>query len=140
MGMATGGGGEGEAVCEINVTPMVDVLLCLLIIFMVAAPKPPNEQIEISVPKESVTQVPSDPNSPLLVEVTDDGSAKLGQLALSKDFDEMVKQFKDNEKVMTDGKVVVTAKGAAKYGDVIRVMTAAHEAGVDDVGIASDRL
>ena len=140
MGMATGGGGEGEAVCEINVTPMVDVLLCLLIIFMVAAPKPPNEQIEITVPKESVTQVPSDPNSPLLVEVTDDGSAKLGQLVLSKDFDEMVKQFKDNEKAQSDSKVIVTAKGAARYGDVIRVMTAAHEAGVDDVGIASDRL
>jgi biopolymer transport protein ExbD len=138
--MASGGGGEGESVCEINVTPMVDVLLCLLIIFMVAAPKPPNEQIEISVPKDSVTQVPSDPNSPLLVEVSDDGSAKLGQLALSKNFDEMVKQFKDNEKVMTDSKVVVTAKGAARYGDVIRVMTAAHEAGIGDVGIASDRL
>jgi biopolymer transport protein TolR len=140
MGMATGGGGEGEAVCEINVTPMVDVLLCLLIIFMVAAPKPPNEQIEISVPKDSVTTVPSDPNSPLLVEVTDDGNAKLGQLVLSKNFDEMVKQFKDNEKAMSDSKVIVTAKGAARYGDVIRVMTAAHEAGIGDVGIASDRL
>lgn len=139
MGMG-GGGGEGEAVCEINVTPMVDVLLCLLIIFMVAAPKPPNEQIEVAVPKESVTQVPSDPNSPLLVEVTEDGSAKLGQLVLSKDYEEMVGQFKGNEKVMSDSKVIVTAKGAAKYGDVIRVMTAAHEAGIGDVGIASDRL
>jgi biopolymer transport protein TolR len=139
MAMATGGGGDGDAVCEINVTPMVDVLLCLLIIFMVASPAPPNEQIQISVPKESVTQVPSDPNAPLLVEVADDGSAKLGQTPLSTDFEAMVKQFKDNEKVAHDGKVIVTGK-AARYGDVIRVMTAAHEAGVEDVGIASDRL
>ncbi len=140
MGVSSGGGGEGEPVCEINVTPMVDVLLCLLIIFMVASPKPPNEQIEITVPKESVTQVPSDPNSPLLVEVQADGTAKLGQLVLSSKYDEMLKQFQDNEKAQADSKVVVSAKGAATYGAVIRVMTAAHEAGIADVGIASDRL
>lgn len=139
MAMAAGGG-DGDAVCEINVTPMVDVLLCLLIIFMVASPAPPNEQIQISVPKESVTQVPSDPNAPLLVEVLDDGTAKLGQTVLAADFEGMVQQFKDNEKVQADSKVIVTGKGAARYGDVIRVMTAAHEAGVEDVGIASDRL
>lgn len=134
------GGQEGEAVCEINVTPMVDVLLCLLIIFMVAAPTPPNEQIQITVPKESVTAVPSDPNSPLLVEVLPDGSAKLGQQGLSNDYEAMVKSFTENEKAQTDSKVVVTAKGEARYGDVIRVMTAAHESGISDVGIASDRL
>jgi biopolymer transport protein TolR len=134
------GGGEGEAINEINVTPMVDVLLCLLIIFMVASPQPPNEQIQISVPKESVTQVPSDPNSPLLVEVLPDGSAKLGQLQLSKNYDEMIKQFQANEKAQSDSKLIVTAKGEARYGDVIRVMTAAHESGISDVGIASDRL
>lgn len=136
----SGGGQEGEAVCEINVTPMVDVLLCLLIIFMVAAPTAPNEQIQISVPKESVTQVPSDPNSPLLVEVLADGHAKLGQQDLSPEYDAMVKAFETNEKAQTDSKVIVTAKGEARYGDVIRVMTAAHEAGISDVGIASDRL
>lgn len=134
------GGNEGDPVSEINVTPFVDVLLCLLIIFMVATPKPPNEHLEIKVPKDSVTQVPSDPNAPLLVEVSPDGSAKLGQLALSGNFDEMVKQFQSNEKAQSDSKVIVTAKGDAKYGDVIRVMTAAHEAGIADVGIASDRL
>lgn len=139
MAMAAGGG-DGDAVCEINVTPMVDILLCLLIIFMVASPAPPNEQIQISVPKESVTQVPSDPNAPLLVEIADDGSAKLGQTPLPTDFEGMVKAFKDNEKAQTDSKVVVTGKGAAPYGQVIKVMTAAHEAGVEDVGIASDRL
>jgi biopolymer transport protein ExbD len=139
MAMAAGGG-DGDAVCEINVTPMVDILLCLLIIFMVASPAPPNEQIEISVPKESVTQVPSDPNAPLLVEIADDGTAKLGQSPLPADFEGMVKAFKDNEKAQKDSKIVVTGKGAAPYGQVIRVMTAAHEAGVEDVGIASDRL
>ncbi len=137
--MAAGGSGD-EAVCEINVTPMVDVLLCLLIIFMVASPKPPNEQIAINVPKESVTQVPSDPNAPVLVRVGNDGQALLGTTPLDSDFDKMVQQFKDNEKVKSDDKVVVTGDPKAPYGVIIRVMTAAHEAGISEVGIASDRL
>lgn len=137
--MAAGGSGD-DAVCEINVTPMVDVLLCLLIIFMVASPKPPNEQISINVPKESVTQVPSDPNAPVLVKVGNDGNAVLGTTPLDADFDKMVQQFKDNEKIKTDDKVVVTGDPKAPYGAVIRVMTAAHEAGISEVGIASDRL
>ncbi len=139
MAMAAGGG-DGDAVCEINVTPMVDILLCLLIIFMVASPAPPNEQIQISVPKESVTQVPSDPNAPLLVRIADDGTAKLGETPLVAEFEGMVKQFKENEKAQTDSKVVVNGSAGAPYGQVIRVMTAAHEAGISDVGIASDRL
>jgi biopolymer transport protein ExbD len=140
--MAMGGdsGGEGEPIVEINVTPMTDVLLCMLILFMVAQPKSPNENIPINVPQESPTQLPSDPNATLLVKVFEDGSAQLGTQKLSTDFDEMVEQFKANEKAQTDGKVAVKAEGKIKYGHVVRVMAAAHEAGIADVGIASDKF
>jgi biopolymer transport protein ExbD len=140
--MAMGGdsGGEGEPIVEINVTPMTDVLLCMLILFMVAQPKSPNENIPINVPQESPTQLPSDPNATLLVKVFEDGSAQLGTQKLSSDFDEMVEQFKANEKAQTDGKVAVKAEGKIKYGHVVRVMAAAHEAGIADVGIASDKF
>jgi biopolymer transport protein ExbD len=135
------GGEEGEAVCEINVTPMVDVLLCLLIIFMVASPKPPNEQISITMPKDPLTKTSTPaPDSKLLVTVEPDGSAKLGLEALSSDYDAMVKQFENNEKVKTDDKVVITGKPTTPYGEIIRVMTAAHEAGIGDVSIGSERL
>jgi biopolymer transport protein ExbD len=140
MSMGGDGGGDGEPLAEINVTPMVDVLLSLLIIFMVASPKPPNENIPINVPKESPTQLPSDPNATLLVKVYEDGSAELGKEKLSRDFDQMVEQFKANEKAQTDNKVAVKAEGKIKYGDVVRVMAAAHEAGIADVGIASDKF
>jgi biopolymer transport protein ExbD len=140
MSMDVGGGGEGEPLAEINVTPMTDVLLCLLIIFMVASPKPPNENIPINVPKEAATQVASDPNATLLVKVFEDGSAQLGNETLSPDFDKMVEQFKANEKAQTDGKVAVKAEGKIKYGQVVRVMAAAHEAGIPNVGIASNKF
>lgn len=132
-------GGDSTLV-EINVTPMVDVLLSLLIIFMVASPKPPNEQIPISVPKNAVVQQPSDPNATLLVTIEEDGTAKLGKEPLAKDYDAMVKQIAGNEKAMTDGRIAIKGKDKAKYGWVIRVMAAAHEAGVGKVGIASEKL
>src|SRR5687767_724379 len=117
MSMSVGGGeGENDPVSEINVTPMTDVLLCLLIIFMISAPTPSGEKIPLSVPKESQVQSPSDPNATLLVTVEADGSAKLGNEPLSSDYEEMVKQFKANEKAVQDDKVVVSGNGKAKYG------------------------
>jgi biopolymer transport protein TolR len=140
--MAMGGSSEdGEAVCEINVTPMVDVLLCLLIIFMVASPKPPNEQLQITMPKDTLTKVQQPaPDSKLLVTVKPDGSAELGKEPLSADYDAMVKQFENNEKAKSDDKIIITGEPTTPYGDIIRVMTAAHEAGIGDVSIGSERL
>ena len=109
MGMSTGGH-EGDAVAEINVTPMVDVLLSLLIIFMVSTPAPPNEKLPLNLPKDTVIQQPNDPNAALLITIG------------------------------ADGRVSITADPKVPYGRVIQVMSAAHEAGVPEVGIASDRL
>ena len=129
-----------DTLAEINVTPMVDVLLSLLIIFMVASPKPPNEQIPINVPKNASVEQPSDPNATLLVTIGADGKARLGKEPLASDYDAMVKQLQNNEKAQTDGKIAIKGEDKAKYGWVIRVMAAAHEAGIDRVGIASEKL
>jgi biopolymer transport protein TolR len=129
-----------ETVSEINVTPMVDVLLSLLIIFMVATPKPPNEKMTITVPKNAVTQMPTDPNATLLVTIDAQGNAKLGQDPLPADYDQMVDVLSKNEKAQSDGRIAIKGDDKAKYGTVIRVMAAAHEAGIARVGIASERL
>lgn len=131
---------EGESVAEINVTPMVDVLLCLLIIFMVTSPKPPNEQIPMNVPRDTVVQQPNDPNAALLVSVDEAGNAKLGQQPLSKDYDEMIEQFRKNEKAQSDGRIVIKGEDKTRYGVIIRVMAAAHESGIEQVSVSSDKL
>ena len=140
MAMQSGDTGGEEPLAEINVTPMVDVLLSLLIIFMVAQPKPPNEQIPINVPQNPVQQLPDDNNASLLITIDAENNAKIGKEPLSSDYDKMVEQFKNNKKAQEDDKVVVAGDDKSKYGMVIRIMAAAHEAGIEEVGIASKRL
>ena len=140
MSMSTGGEGSDGLSAEINVTPMVDVLLSLLIIFMVSQPSPSNEQIPLNVPQDAVVQNPSDPNASLLVSVGPDGSVSLGKTAVPNDYEKLVEAFKNNEKAQEDDKIVVKGDDKAKYGAIVTVMAAAHEAGIEQVGIASERL
>ena len=140
MAMDTGGTEEGEPVAEINVTSMVDVLLSLLIIFMVSAPGAPNEKMPLNIPKETIVQQPDDPDAALVVTIAADGSARLGQTPLNASYDAMVEQFKASEKAQTDSKVVIQGDPKAAYRYIIQVMAAAHESGIAEVGVASDRL
>jgi len=130
---------EDGTVCDINVTPMTDVLLSLLIIFMVATPQE-NTQLPLNIPTASPVQSPSDPNATLLISIDAAGKAKLGETELSDDYDAMVEALKANPKLLADGKVAIDADGKVPYGRVIRVMAAARDAGVPAVGIASNRL
>jgi biopolymer transport protein ExbD len=138
--MAVSVGDEGDSLCEINVTPMVDVLLCLLIIFMVAAPPPANTQMPLDIPTASKSEGPADPSATLLLSIDANGAATLGTQPLSADYAALVAELKANQKLQSDGKVAIDAATGVKYGAVVRMMAAAHDAGVMAVGIASDRL
>jgi biopolymer transport protein ExbD len=138
--MDVGGSGEGEPIVEINVTPMVDVLLCMLILFMVATPDPPNEKIPLALPKDTVVQQANDPKAALLVSIAADGSARLGKTPLSPSYAQMVEQFRTNEKAQSDSRIVIAPDEKVPYGTVIQIMAAANESGIGQVGIASDRL
>ena len=136
-----GGGGPSEdgSNADINVTPMTDVLLSLLIIFMVATPQR-NAELPLNIPTSAPVQAANDPNATLLISIDAAGKAKLGETPLSDDYDAMVQELKANEKLQADSKVVVDADPQVSYGKVVRVMAAAHESGVASVGIASNRL
>ena len=125
---------------EINVTPMIDVLLSLLIIFMVAAPPPTSEQQPITIPQDPVAETPDDPNATLLISITNDGKATLGETPLPADYAGKVEAIKASEKAMQDNRLAVQAEAKVPYGKVIELMSAAREAGVGSVGLASERL
>ena len=132
--------GEGDTVAEINVTPMIDVLLSLLIIFMVAAKPPPKHKQPITIPKDPVEQTEDDPDATLLVKIDAAGAVTIGKTAVSGGQAELVEALKANEKAQADGRVAVKAADEVAYGSVIDVMSAAREAGIEHVGIASEKL
>lgn len=140
MSMATGGGDDSGALAEINVTPMIDVLMCLLIIFMTAAKPPPKHTQPMAVPQDSITQTATDPNATLLINVAADGSVMIGKTPVAGGHAELVAALAASEKAQADGKVAIKADDKAAYGAVIDVMAAAREAGIASVGIASEKL
>ena len=139
MSMATGGD-EGGAIAEINVTPMIDVLMCLLIIFMTAAKPPPKHKQPMAIPQDSVAQTETDPNATLLISVAADGSVMVGKTPVAGGHAALVAALTASEKAQSDGRVAVKADDKVAYGAVIDVMSAAREAGIEHVGIASEKL
>jgi biopolymer transport protein ExbD len=139
MSMGTGGD-EGGAIAEINVTPMIDVLMCLLIIFMTAAKPPPKHTQPMAIPQDSIVQSETDPTATLLIKVAADGSVTVGKTPVTGGHAELVAVLTASEKAQTDGRVAVKADDKVAYGAVIDVMAAAREAGIEHVGIASEKL
>jgi biopolymer transport protein ExbD len=132
--------GDGDTLAEINVTPMIDVLLSLLIIFMVASPPPPKQSQPLKLPVNAPVETPSSPNATLLVTIDAKGTMQLGDDPLTDDYAGMVKAFETNDKAQADNKVAIKADEAVAFGKVIRVMSAAREAGIQSVGVASERF
>ena len=137
--MAEEGGSEALN-AEINVTPMIDVLMSLLIIFMVASAPPPKHKQPIMLPKEALVQVPDDPNATLLIKIDAAGAVTIGKTPVSSDHETLVAALKANEKAQNDGKIAIKADDKVAYGKVIDVFAAAREAGIGQVGIASEKL
>jgi biopolymer transport protein TolR len=130
---------EGAKVnSNINVTPMVDVMLVLLIIFMVITPM---LQHGVSVDLAKVNnpeQMPdADKEDALLVAVMRDGSVYFGNNKLP--VDQLTGQIKDRIANRVDKRVYVKADARAKFGSVVEVVDNVRAAGVDQLGLLTDQ-
>ena len=123
---------------DINVTPMVDVMLVLLIIFMVVTPM---LQKGVSVDMAKVNnpeQMPdADKEDALLVSVTRDGQVYFGQDQIS--VDNLTNKVKDRLANRVDKRVYVKADMRARFGNVVQVVDGVRAAGVDDLGLLTDQ-
>jgi biopolymer transport protein ExbD len=126
--------GEGlyQPLAEINVTPLVDVMLVLLIIFMVTAPML-AAGIKVNLPGAKTAQ-PLDTKDPVIVAVTKDGAVSVGKDAVSRDA--LVAAVKAR---LADSNGVVQLRGdrEAAYGDVISVMDDLAAAGMNHISIVA---
>jgi biopolymer transport protein TolR len=130
---------EGKKVnSDINVTPMVDVMLVLLIIFMVVTPM---LQKGVSVDMAKVNnpeQMPdADKEDALLVSVTRDGQVYFGSDQIT--IDALTTKVKDRLANKPDKRVYVKADMRAHYGAVVQVVDSVRAAGVDDLGLLTDQ-
>lgn len=140
--MSMGGGSTGGAVSEINVTPLIDVLLVLLIIFMVIVPVTPKG-LDALVPQPPKTKQPDVPNDrTIVVQVLSNGAGepayKINETSVNKSAIEpqLTSIFAARqEKVM-----FVKGDKDLDFSKVAEVIDFGHQAGVDNIGLITPRV
>ena len=130
---------EGSKVnANINVTPMVDVMLVLLIIFMVITPMLQNKvQIEMAKVSNSVPMADADKEDSIVVAVTRDGSVYLGQNKV--DSATLTSQVSERLADKTSKTIYVRADSRAQYRAVEDAIDNVRTAGVDEVGLLTQK-
>jgi len=139
MGMSAGGGGGLQS--EINVTPMVDVMLVLLIIFMVVTPFL-QQGIQVAIPREMRNPDEDqaiNKESAVIISVPKDGDYYLGKKKVNlDDLKSAVEKALANKK--EEDKIVYIKSGIdVSYGEVVKVINAVREKGVDKIGLVADK-
>jgi len=133
--MQANGSGSRGMVSEINVTPLVDVMLVLLIIFMVTAPMM-TQGVDVKLPESSAPAIPSD-DERLVVTITQDRKIYINDnLVESGELESKLTAITRNR---LDRKgVFLRADEKIPYGYVMEVMGLIREAGIDQIGMVTE--
>jgi biopolymer transport protein TolR len=129
MGASVGRGGR-RGFREINVTPLVDVMLVLLVVFMVTAPLL-TTGVRIDLPEVQASNTPVK-DSRLLVTVTKDHKVLFGDEDVTGRVQEA---FDRNPRVQTERELYIRADKMARYGEVAKVVAAARASGVQSLNL-----
>ncbi|MCE9667397.1 protein TolR [Myxococcus stipitatus] len=133
MGGANRGGGR-TTMSEINVTPMVDVMLVLLIIFMVTAPLI-QQGVKVNLPETKAAPVEATEKKVVL---SIDAAKKVYIGDAEVPLEELEAKLAANAKVQADKELFLHADRDVPYGVVVEVMAAAQRAGINNVGMITD--
>lgn len=130
MGPMNGGGRRGM-MAEINVTPLVDVMLVLLIIFMVTAPMM-TQGLEVNLPETTAKSL-RQKEEPLVISLNKDGKLKLRSVAVSREYMwEQLNAMNDEEK---KNPIYLRADKDVAYGEVVVLMADIKRAGFEKLGM-----
>lgn len=130
------GGGSGRPMSEINVTPMVDVMLVLLIIFMVTAPLI-QQGVPVDLPQTRAQTLDVKENR-LILTLTRDRKVFLGTTEIPHS--ELRDKLVGNIKLRNDKQIYLHADRILPYGFVVDVMAIMKDAGVENLGMVTDPL
>lgn len=127
--------GSAAAMSEINVTPFVDVMLVLLIIFMVAAPMM-QVGVPIEMPDTAAAAMPNEEETPLAVSITADGLLFINDTEISDD--DLIPKLTAIAGERVSDKIFLRADGALAYERVAQVMGALNAGGFNNIGLVTD--
>jgi len=128
-------GGTYRPMAEINVTPFVDVMLVLLIVFMVAAPLL-TSGVAVDLPQSEAKSIPDEDNKPIEITLAKDGKLYIGDSEMKED------KLKFQLEAMTEGqsdrRIYVRADRGLEYGHVMKIIGAINGAGFSKVALISE--
>ncbi|HSN97630.1 MAG TPA: biopolymer transporter ExbD [Candidatus Nanopelagicales bacterium] len=142
MGMGVGGGGrKGEIKPTMNVTPLVDVVLVLLIIFMVVTPLL-AKQFWLNLPKKDeeakVEPPPDDQNKPVVVTVDRDGTVRINQAAVDRA--ELTDKLARIMAARSESVIYFDAHDEADYGIAVQAMDLARMGGAKTIAVLTENV
>jgi len=133
------GGSKGGVMADINVTPMADIMIVLLIIFMVITPML-QKGIDVKLPTAGNTKEKKDEQKTITVAVKKDSTTFLNGVKVEKQED-LVPQLKERLEDVAEGSRIVYLKADAElpYSEVMKVMDLSREAGVEEVALIAEQ-
>jgi biopolymer transport protein TolR len=135
MAMSAGGSSSGT-LSEINVTPLVDVMLVLLVVFMVTAPML-QTGVEVNLPDAKARTIPDDTGL-LIVTVAPNHKVYVGKMEIPADSVEA--NLKANAKLQADHEAYLHADQSLSYGEIVKIMAAMQQGGAEKLGLITDPL
>jgi biopolymer transport protein ExbD/biopolymer transport protein TolR len=129
----------GPQMAAPNVIPMADIMLVLLIIFMVVTPMlQKGQSVDLASTNNPREMQDADKDDAIIVAITRDGKIYLGNTQMPKE--DLTGQVKDRISTRIDKTVYVKSDARAKYGDVVAVVDEIRSAGVDQLGLLTQKI
>lgn len=127
-----------QPIAGINVTSLVDVMFCLLIMFMVATPLMSKDEIDIDIPHAKGREITEEEFLYSVISIDATGQVFMGVLPLSKDKEQLAREISANDKLKADGMAFIQGDQNVPYERIVDIMVALKEAGVEQVGFVTN--
>jgi len=130
--------GGNEPMTSINVTSLVDVMFCLLIMFMVATPLISPDGQDVELPAARGEEITEDEFLYTVISIDKTGRAFLGTLPLSENPEKLREEIANNAKVKEDGRVFIQGDQNVEHARIVDILVALKDAEVSQVGFVTD--